>query len=146
MAESRESLFTFFGVPEPLEMKNKIEASLFFKRCDGTKGVSIDGATVVVRVTTSLSRQELVKKVSQNFKACGIFSKYTLYDAPKSTTSAPSVPLVAPVSTIALPMDVETIKTMARSMTHAECHALAFYLNARCDTCRGTGDYAGGAR
>ncbi len=132
MAESRESRFTFLGVQKPLVMKNNIEENLFFKRCEGTKDVNIDGTTVTVRVTTSLSRQELVKKVSQNFKACGIFSKYTLYDAPKSTTSAPSVPLVAPVSTIALPMDVETIKTMARSMTHAECHALAFYFNARC--------------
>ncbi len=94
--------------------------------------------------TTRGLRQAILKKVSQDVKACGSFSKYTLEDAKSSASSEPAGPPSTLAlrtatetdyetnSTLALPMDVETIKKLARSMSHAECHALAFYFNTRC--------------
>ncbi len=73
MADTRQCTLTFLGVQVPLEMKNKLEATLFFKRCEGTKAVSINGATVTMCFTTSVLRQAILKKVSQDFKAWSVY-------------------------------------------------------------------------
>ena len=71
---------TFDGVVDPLAMKFKLEQCLFFKKCNDPKSVKVDGAKVVLSFAAALSRQDVMKKCTQTFRAYGSFTSHAVAD------------------------------------------------------------------
>ena len=64
---------TFEGVGSPQEMKQKLEASPFFRRCAVPKSITITEDHVVLTFMAALARQDVVKKCTQTFRTYGSY-------------------------------------------------------------------------
>ncbi len=158
---ARQCVLTLFAVESPAEMQSKIEGCLFYRRCLDPKSVAVDGAVITLSFLSTVPRVAILKNVAQTIRGFGAFERYVLVEgaAPlalppvalalpsaSSASSASSAPaalaalaaLAAPAApaepacTLLAVQGVEAIKRMAAGMSHAECHALAFWFATRC--------------
>lgn len=118
-------------------MKQKLEASVFFRRCAAPKSTTITGDRVVFTFTAALARQDVVKKCAQTFRTYGCYSNYSVVDkgAPAGigqdgspgdpiSPQAPSAP--APGDTLACRSRVEGVLQTVAGFSTAELHNTIF--------------------
>ncbi len=152
---ARQCVITLFAVESPADMQVKIEGCLFYRRSLDPKSVVVDGAVVTMSFLSTVPRVAILKNMTQTIRGFGAFERYVLVEgaaplalppvalALPSASSAPAAlaALAAPAApaapaepacTLLAVQGVEAIKRMAAGMSHAECHALAFWFATRC--------------
>ena len=123
-------------------MKQKLEASPFFRRCAVPKSTTITEDRVVLTFMAALARQDVVKKCTQTFRTYGSYQNYAVVskETPASGSQeagsgqpppGPAHSAAAPEATLARRSGVEDIKQLAAGLSPAECHSLAVFFGLR---------------